>query len=475
MKQPIRTLVSVAVVGILATSTVHAGAFSLYTEDSAASIGNYAAGIAAEAADASTGWYNPAGLALIRNKQAVFGGVGIFPVAKLTGTSTFSLSVLEPYTQSFSGLNGATYAFVPSSHFALPVGENLTFGLSVISPFGLSTDWAEDSPVRYQGTFTELLTTNVSPQFGAKVSENFAIGAGLDFQYARVKFNTMLGVPALFTAPGLNPSAVDTLSYNNGNSIGVGFHAGVMGMFNDKHTRVGINYQSKMRHDFHGQSRLVGKLASPGLNLGDPASVNAANPDAVFKNNQLFSNPIQLPDVVTISGYHDVNEAFAVLGSFVWTGWNSFSTIQLNNVAAPSINTNNLSVSQVMVNSETTQAYTDAWRIALGANYHVNQKLMLRVGGGYDVTPTNDEHRDVRLPDGTRWALSVGAHYQMRPTIGFDLGYTHLFVPDESVLQRTENIGAAQYRVNALASASVDLVGAQVVWTLDKMPEIPSK
>lgn len=475
MRKPIRTLVSLAVVGILATSTAHSGSFSLYTESSAAAIGNYAAGIAAEAADASTGWYNPAGLALLHQQEVVFGGVGVFPSAKLTGKSTFFTTALPNYVQTFSGIEGADNGFVPSFHYALPLGENATFGLSVVSPFGLSTDWGTSSALRYEGTFTEVLTTNVSPEIGAKLSEHFALGAGLDLQYARVKFNTMLGLPTFFSSLNLNPSTVDSLSYNNANSMGVGFHAGVMAMFNEKHTRLGMNYQSKMRHTFNGQSRLLGKLASPGIILGLPSSVGAANGNALFKNNSLFGSPIELPDVLTLSAYHDLNETIALLGSVVYTGWSSFNTIKLNNVAAPVINANT-TVTLSQVNSVTEQNYSDTWRVALGANYHVNDLWMLRVGGGYDQTPTNDTFRDVRLPDVSRWALSLGAHYQMRPAIGLDLGYTHLFSATDGNINRTEAIGSsAAFNVTATNKSYVDLVGAQLVWIIDKELDAPTK
>jgi long-chain fatty acid transport protein len=473
MHKPVRTLVSVAVVGILATSIAHAGAFALYTEDSPAAIGNYAAGIAAEAADASTGWYNPAGLALIHKQEAVFGGVGVFPTAQITGSSTFSSHGLDSYVQNFNGLNGGDNAFVPAFHYALPLGENATFGLSVVSPFGLDTDWT-GSPVRYQGTFTELITANISPEIGAKVTENFAVGAGLDLQYARVKFNTTIGLPTLYTA--LNPAIVDTLSYNNGNSVGVGFHVGVMGMFNDNHTRLGLNYQSEMNHTFHGQSRLFGPLADPTMNVGDPS---AANGNALFKDNSLFSNPVVLPDVLTASAYHDLNETIALLGSVVYTGWSSFKLVTLNNVAAPAVNpgpgpaTGN--VSQVQLNATTAENYSDSWRVSAGANYHVNDAWMLRVGGGYDESPTSDIYRDVRLPDVSRWALSIGAHYQMRPAIGFDVGYTHLFQASNGNVNRTEAIGSATFNVNSTTKASVDLVGAQVVWVMDKEIVAPTK
>lgn len=468
MHKPLRTLVNAAVISILATSAVHAGGFSLYTESSAYMTGNFGAGAAAEGADASIGWYNPAGLVLIRNQEMVFGGVGVFPTAKLSGTSTFSTLGIPSYQQTFTNLAGAVNAFVPSFHYALPLGENATFGLSMVAPFGLSTDWGVDSPVRYQGTFTELLTTNLSPEIGGKLSDNFSVGAGLDLQFARVKFNRMIGAPTALQAFHLSPSLDDTLSYNKGRSYGVGFHTGVMGMFNDKHTRVGLNYQSKMKHTFNGYSKLMGNLATND-------SLAPFTPPGVFRTDDLSSNPIELPDVVTLSAYHDLNEQFALLGSVVYTGWSVFKTIQLNNVAAPSI-ASNAGVTQVIVNSASPQNYRDTWRAALGANYRVNQQWLLRVGGGFDQTPTNNVDRDVRLPDADRWALSVGAHYQMKPSIGVDVGYTHLFPASKPNVNRTDALGlTSSYNVNAIGKAGASLVGAQLVWVIDQAPEAPTK
>ncbi|TAL62437.1 MAG: transporter, partial [Legionella sp.] len=267
MHKPLRTLVNAAVLSAIA-STAYAGGFSLYTESGPMMTGNFGAGAAAEGADASIGWYNPAGLVLIHNQQAVFGGVGVLPVAQISGTSSYFSPLFDdtPYVETFNGLKGAKEAFVPSLHYALPLGDRATFGFSIVSPFGLATEWAADSAVRYQATFTEVITMNFSPEIGGKLTDNFAVGAGLDLQYARVKFNRMLGLP-VFALPLGNPMVVDSLSYNKGDSFGVGFHAGILGMFNDNHTRIGLNYQSKMRHKFNGYSQLSGSLAGT-VNLG---------------------------------------------------------------------------------------------------------------------------------------------------------------------------------------------------------------
>lgn len=482
MHKPLRTIISTAVLSVIAVSAAQAGAFSLYTESSPAALGNYAAGVAAEAADASTGWYNPAGLALLHTQQATFGGTGVFPSSKLTGNSVFSTTtatglpapfpptITNNYSETFSGIQGAKNAFVPSFHYALPIGENTTAGFSVVSPFGLSTDWGIASPVRYQATFSELITANFSPELGTKLTDNFAAGVGLDLQYARVKFNRILGTPTLLETIGeINPAANDSLSYNKGSSFGVGYHVGIMGLFNDNHTRIGLNYQSKMRHKFNGYSELSGPLASSG-----DLFVTPVLPYSVRRNSNLSSNAIEFPDIITLSAYHDLNETLALLGSVVYTGWSSFNTIQLNNVAAPNISVAILpaataTVSPVTVNSASAQNYNSAWRAAIGANYRLNDVWMLRVGGGYDQTPTNNVDRDVRLPDADRWALSVGAHYQARPNLGVDVGYTHLFAVSDPTINRTDILApGSSYTVNAVGSVSADLVGAQVTWLMDQ-------
>lgn len=473
MHKPLRTLVNAAVLSIIAVNVAHAAGFSLYGESNGAAIGNYAAGLAAEAADASTGWYNPAGLVLIHEQQFVFSGVGVFPSTSLNGTSTFTtLAPPNPnpinYVQTFSDLTTAENGFVPSFHYALPLGPGATFGLSVTSPFGLSSDYVPDSAVRYEATYSELITVNVSPELGVLLTDNFSFGAGLDLQYARVKFNRMLGAPTIaqLFVPD-DPAVLDSLSYNKGHSYGVGFHAGVMGMFHDNHTRIGLNYQSEMNHTFYGFSRLTGDLASPS-NIFDPGTYTSGT----FTSNNLFSNHIKLPSIVTLSAYQDVNDKLALLGSVVFTGWNVFKTIQLNNVAAAVVNPPGLPVGTILpsvLNASSPQNYDDAWRVMVGANYHVNDRLMLRVGGGYDQTPTNDTDRDVRLPDSDRIAIAIGARYWIKSNISVDAGYSHLFGVNAGGIDRTDIAGETSiYNVVADFSSSADLVGLQLNWVMDQ-------
>lgn len=459
MHHPIKKIISVAVMNLMMHQSAIAGGFSLYTEGSAAEIGNFAAGAAAEGADASIGYYNPAGLVLIHNQEAVLSGVVVSPSSKLSGTSTFSTTGFPSYIQSFHDYQGGKTALVPAFHYAKPLGETATFGFSVISPFGLSTEYGNTSPVRYGATLTQLITINASPELGGKLTDNLAIGAGLDLQWARVKFNSMIGSPAALQFletfnPAVNPFTLDSESFNQGHSFGVGFHAGLLGMFNGNHTRLGVNYQSRVKHQFNGFSLLTGRLADPEL----------TDPFATLRTNTLNSNALSLPAMVTFSAYQDVNPRLALLGSAIYAAWDSFKIIQLNNVTAFS---SELSQS-TLVNTTAIEDYKNVWRFAIGANYRLTPLWMLRTGVGYDETPTITSQRDIRLPDANRWALSIGTHFQASPVLGFDFGYTYLWAEDDPIINKTTQLGTlSSYNINAKAKVHAQLVGLQAVWMMD--------
>ena len=277
----------------------------------------------------------------------------------------------------------------------------------------------------------------------------------------------MIGAPAVYQifnqtyGSTISLQAADSSSNNVGDSFGVGFHAGTLLMFNEQHTRVGFNYQSAISHTFDGTSTLTGRLADPTFVITEPQD---ANPNASYKTNSLYSNAIDLPAIMTLSAYQDVTNKFALLGSVVFSSWSSFNSIVLNNIAVGIPNDENTTLTHI--NSTINENYHDAWRAALGANYHVTDKWMMRVGGGYDQTPTDNEHRDVRLPDSNRWALSVGSHYQATPSIGVDVGYTYLFAAQDGQVDYTLDLLTSTDHITATAKNRAQLFGLQAVWSI---------
>jgi long-chain fatty acid transport protein len=446
------------------SSALQAGSFSLYTEGSVSAVQNFAAGVAAEGRDASVGWYNPAALVLLKKAELVGGGIGVNPVARLTGTSKLyqydpnddtDPLLYGPYTESFKDLDGAREAIVPNIHFALPAGDRVVYGVSIVSPMGLASNWPGTSAVRYAGTYSNLRVIDFAPEMGGLITEHFAVGAGIDFQWANVNFDNVIGAPAVL--PSINPDIPvtewDTTVQNHGNSFGIGFHAGFLAKWNDDNTRFGFNYLYGVTHDFQGSSQLRGIFADPDF----------FNNQAYYSLDALYADPVKFPDIMTFSLFQKVNDRVDIMGSVVYTLWSSFQSITLHNIPVASIPMNDI----IPQNATAIQNYRNALRLSAGANYRLTEKWELRGGAGWDQTPTNDIDRDVRLPDVNKWALAGGVHWQPSEAWGFDFGYSYLWPAQTAAINKTQVLDSRNWVViDATGHSYAQLVAVGAKWRM---------
>ena len=114
--------------------------------------------------------------------------------------------------------------------------------------------------------------------------------------------------------------------------------------------------------------------------------------------------------------------------------------------------------------SVTDEHWQDSYFFALGANYQLTDKLLLRGGVAYDQTPVQDNFRTARLPDEDRYWLALGATYAFSNTVSVDLGYTHIFIRE--LLDRRDLSSGAHQSGSDRHSArdyqnSVDILAVQ--------------
>lgn len=133
----------------------HAAGFTLI-EQNASGLGNAYAGQAVVAADASTIFFNPAGMTLLPDRQLVVAGHLIAPQTEFTGMVT-------PDIEGGNGGNAGGLAFVPNAYSALRLTPDVHLGLGLNSPFGLKTEYDPDWIGRYQAIKSEVKTINVNP------------------------------------------------------------------------------------------------------------------------------------------------------------------------------------------------------------------------------------------------------------------------------------------------------------------------
>lgn len=430
------------------TTQVLASGFQLW-EQSAATVGNYHAGYAADALDASTSFYNPAGITRFQNQQVVIGVVPILTSFRYrgdVGVSTINMGIPRGTTAQ-----GGTFNLVPNLHYVAPITDKIGFGFSVTAPFGLKTDYGRSSLLRYAATLTSVAVVDISPALAYKATDQVSFGAGLDVQKMRGSFDMVAGSGG---------PENDTEATNRASGTGYGWHAGLL-YEPQPGTRVGLSYHSKVEHRLKGSSRFVGPIATdfneaydlpPGPIVSENAKVN-----------------LTLPAYTALSAYHEVNPCLAVMASILYTQWSVFRRLTLQNIAGIDLIPTEFGLlpgPSTNITVTVPESWKNTWSFVIGANYNLTDKIMLRTGVGYDQSPVRNRYRNVQLPDGNRYAFAIGGHYQASNALGFDLGWTHLFMSQVDIHPPAQKLGIEEVTTNGKVSGGADVFGAQVTWNI---------
>ena len=162
---------------LIFSAQTFAGAFQLW-EESASSLGDYHAGAAAEANNASTVFYNPAGMSRIKHQQVSFGAVFIDLNVNFNGNVTSALTYPNTTPTDPGGASGDTFNIVPNFHYVLPLNNRWAFGLEETTPFGLATQYTDNATSSYVGmlaTKTELQTMNLNPSLSYAINKYLSV------------------------------------------------------------------------------------------------------------------------------------------------------------------------------------------------------------------------------------------------------------------------------------------------------------
>lgn len=439
-----------AIIGGLYSSVAGASAFQLL-EQSASGLGTAFAGSAAVADDASTVFFNPAGMTFLpAGKKNVAVGVDLIqPKVKFSdgGSTAAAFQSLGNGT----GGDAGSLAAVPHGYFAMPINDKLSFGLGFSAPFGLKTEYSSGWNGRFQAIKSSVETLNLNPSLSFKVNETVALGFGVDYQHIKGEFSSATNYAASVyqgaVAQGTNPVIAQGLAFAAGAGTGTlsgsdnawGYNFGAMFQVSPA-TRLGISYRSAIKYHLTGTATFS-QTSSTTVNsiLGGPTS--PARGGAIYSD-------IKMPDTLIMSGLHHLDSKWDIMGDLSWTGWAKIPALTFKYA-------NNNSVV-----SSTPENWRNTWRAAIGGSYKYNEQWKSRMGLAYDQSPVPDATRTPRLPDNDRTWLSVGGQYKPDKGSAIDFGYTHIFVKNSPI---NINAGSTSGYGNILGSYknSVDMLGAQ--------------
>ena len=316
-------------------------------------------------------------------------------------------------------------AWIPASYNAYKVNDDLFVGMSITAPFGLATKPNPNWAGKWYNRSSEVFSVNFNPTVGYKINDMISVGAGIQIQYLQVRLKSAFPL-----------SSTAQTAEVKGSDVGFGVTAGIT-VKPIEGTEFGLGFRSAVSHKLDGKYIQPAGVALPS-GTPFPATVTGITASTMT------------PEMVTFSVKQRVSDAFRVAGTVEWTNWSRLGTIHTKpksgNMATPDLKFN----------------YNDGWFFALGGEYDFNEKLTVRAGLAYELSPIDEKIRSARLPDNNRYWLSAGLSYKVMENMSLDLGYTHI-IPEKTKINigpGHQDYNPAVGRLTANADSNVNIFTA---------------
>ncbi len=238
----------------------------------------------ATADNPSAVYYNPAGLTQLSGQRL--------------SASVYDISVQSDYRNATSSASmDDNYQAVPQIFYSIKpdAGGPWAFGLGVYAPFGLSTEWPANSPLRTFALKNKLtyLTLNLSAAY--QLSPTLSLGGGLTYNKVTAELSRAIGV--------FGPT--DLFRFK-GNGHVMGFSLGALWQPATKHS-FGLSYQG------HTSVKLKGTTDTIPL-------ITSESSDARFV----------FPEVVILGYSYRPTPQWNFEVNADWTNWDRFNTVTIN-------------------------------------------------------------------------------------------------------------------------------------------------
>lgn len=453
MKQKFfQVVVPLAVAGAAfgAAGVANASGFAL-VEQSVKQVGSAVSGGAAAAEDASTIFFNPAGMTRLRGNQVVVAGHIISPSSKFSGSATSNPLLGGASISGGDGGEAGSSALVPSFYYSHELSQRLRVGVGVGAPFGLSTEYDSGWVGRYHAIKSEVSTLNINPSVAYKVNDKLSLGAGLNLMHVNAELSNAMDYsavclsslpPASCAALGLATPATQSSDGHfsvEGDDWGYGFNLGILYEVTPE-TRIGAAYRSKVKQEVDADADFT-----------EPAGIAIPAPMAAVLADSDASAAVDLPASLALSVTTKLAPKWDLMANVTWTQWSSFDELRIefdNPLKADSVQPEN---------------WDDTYMFSVGFNYRHSADWTFRGGIAYDQTPIPDtESRTPRIPGNDRKWIAGGFTYSASPTLTLDFALAHLFVSDTDIDARDESFG---HQLTGTYESDVNIISAQANWT----------
>jgi long-chain fatty acid transport protein len=391
----------------------------------------------AEANDASTIFYNPAGLSRLEGTQISAGATVVVPHSTYKDTGSTHFTGAPTGGTAADGYAPDAVA-APSLYISKKLNDQWAVGLGMFVPYGAKLDYGNNWNGRYALSNIKLEAITLNPSVSWKLNQHHAFGFGIDAEHMKAELGQAVDVPGSIAAlssgtgaaqgallikqiaalggnPALLKTAGDAHGSNDGQDWGWGFNLGYLFTL-DENTRFGLAYRSSVSHQLKGSTVWDFSQVTT-----DPI-VNKVLAAASHKVNSAALVSLRTPETLSANVFHQFDSKWAGMADVTFSRHNRMGDLDIQ---FPGTGEGNEVIRQQWKNTV---------RVSLGGNYAYNENLTLRAGVAYDESPVKSaELTHPALPDSDRMQYSFGANWKLSPRSSIDLAYSFLDFKDAKI------------------------------------------
>ncbi|GHS80426.1 fatty acid transporter [Pseudomonas sp. PAGU 2196] len=384
------------------------------------------AGSAALANDPSVLMSNPAGITQLKGTQISANAQVIL------GDLRFSRGSNNQFDGNEGG-NSLEYLPGASLFVSHQIDERSAIGFGMYGNFGLALDYDDDWAGRYFTQEAAIIGVSLQPTWAYKFTDDLSIGIGPRIMVGYYRTEMAINNNLL----GLADRPDGQLEYKD-TDVGVGVNLGVLYQVNPS-TRVGLAYTSKVKLEFDDKPHLK-DISNPLLN----AALRRLDVDSLELD-------LNVPQTVTASIAHELGNRWTLLGSVGWQDWSDFGDVGVD------VDTNGGGTSRTV-----DRKYKDTWHASVGALYQATPQWRWSAGLGYDSSAVDDDDRTVDNPMGEAWRLATGVNYAVDEGLDLHLAYTLVWLGDMDINQTKSRSGTTLS--GSYNNSALHIIGAGATW-----------
>lgn len=336
--------------------------------------------VAARAHNSSTNWSNPAGLSFLEERS--------FNI-----TTLFENVAMEYNDNTGSAVEEASEDFfIPAFYITGHINSNVSYGLGVNSPYGLSLNWG-NGLTKYVVNKSEIKSLYITPSLAYQFNDHFSMGAGLNIVDGEGELSKSLNLTALNTSlnlGALSPSA-DGSSKLIGDDTSLSFNIGMMYEFNDTN-RVALVYRSKTKLDLDGTVSLSSLNGTTAAVFGGSSYSTAS------------SLEINIPSSLTFGYLYKPCEKVAIEFDVEWTEWSVVDNF--NVMYKGESNATRLAI--LNIDNPALKDWDDTFSFGIGVEKTISDKFSFQFGSRYRPSPVPENTADPLTPLNDLWNFDFG-------------------------------------------------------------------